>query len=64
MKSICKIFSQIGVNLRAESNKSNQSMIRYINATVTMLYSSSNYMVKDLIWYRNCYNTIVTEVIL
>ena len=49
MKSICKIFSQIGANLGAESNKSNQSMIRYNNAIVTMLYSSSNYTVKDLI---------------
>ena len=36
-KSICKIFSQIGANLRAESNESNLIMIRYSNHTLIIL---------------------------
>ena len=62
MKSTYKTFSQMDVILRDESNESNQYMICYSYAAVTILQSSSNNTVRDLINSNYCYSTIVVEV--
>ena len=50
------------VTLRDESNKSNQYMICYSYAAVTILQLSSNHTIRDLINSNYCYSTIVVEV--
>ena len=45
MKSICKIFLEMCVNFRDESNEPSFIIIGYSDATVTVL----NHAVKDLI---------------
>ena len=37
MKFICKIFLEMGVTFRDESNDGNESMICYSDATVTII---------------------------
>ena len=60
MKSICKIFLEMSVIFRDESNDDNQSMICYSDATIPF----SNCAVKSLIRFSSVTSTGVLKLIL